>query len=254
MTAAAPARIKGPSPNARGVRRTLGYQLHGRVGALPASRRWLTAVADQRGFRCGEVLALARSGCAAARYRSARSRVTDSCHPPSPARDSRCPPKTTSPQAHQNRPRPQAQAAGHNPGSVPGPSRPPHGHAVDAEALQDISARLAARMIEVFDLDTSSVASDMTNFATYIDTTNSRAPIAQRGKVKKKRTDLRLVGGHGRHERRGDRFAERLMSQVAPFGRRHPGLGQPGTRTRSPSHGPNRRPDSRLHRTTYTAS
>ena len=61
--------------------------------------------------------------------------------------------------------------------------------------MQDISARLAARMIEVFDLETSSVASDMTNFATYIDTTNRRAPIAQSGKVKKKRTDLRLVGG-----------------------------------------------------------
>src|SRR5664279_3326838 len=67
-------------------------------------------------------------------------------------------------------------------------------HTVDAEALQDISARLAAGMIEVFDLDTSSVALDMTNFATYIDTTNSRAPIAQRGKAKQKRTDLRLVG------------------------------------------------------------
>jgi transposase len=34
----------------------------------------------------------------------------------------------------------------------------------------------------------------MTNFATYIDTTNARAPIAQRGKAKQKRTDLRLVG------------------------------------------------------------
>jgi transposase len=67
-------------------------------------------------------------------------------------------------------------------------------HAVDADALQDISARLAARMIEVFDLDTSSVALDMTNFATYIDTTNDKAPIAQRGKAKQKRTDLRLVG------------------------------------------------------------
>ena len=46
----------------------------------------------------------------------------------------------------------------------------------------------------MFDLDTSSVALDMTNFATYIDTTNGRAPIAQRGKAKQKRTDLRLVG------------------------------------------------------------
>src|SRR6476469_4148538 len=67
-------------------------------------------------------------------------------------------------------------------------------HVVDGQALQEISARLAARMIEAFDLDTSSVALDMTNFATYIDTTNDRAPIAQRGKAKQKRTDLRLVG------------------------------------------------------------
>ncbi|TQC50743.1 IS1634 family transposase [Rhodococcus sp. WS4] len=67
-------------------------------------------------------------------------------------------------------------------------------HAVDADALQEISARLAARMIEVFDLDVSSVALDMTNFATYVDTANERAPIAQRGKAKQKRTDLRLVG------------------------------------------------------------
>src|SRR5664279_4515004 len=67
-------------------------------------------------------------------------------------------------------------------------------HAVDADVLQDISARLATRMITMFDLDVSSVALDMTNFATYIDTTNGRAPIAQRGKAKQKRTDLRLVG------------------------------------------------------------
>jgi transposase len=67
-------------------------------------------------------------------------------------------------------------------------------HSVDAAALQDISTRLAGRMIEMFDLDTSSVALDMTNFATYIDTTNTKAPIAQRGKAKQKRTDLRLVG------------------------------------------------------------
>ena len=34
----------------------------------------------------------------------------------------------------------------------------------------------------------------MTNFATFIDTGNKRAPIAQRGKAKQKRADLRLVG------------------------------------------------------------
>jgi transposase len=67
-------------------------------------------------------------------------------------------------------------------------------HTVDAGALQDISARLAAGMITMFDLDVSSVALDMTNFATYIDTTDDKAPIAQRGKAKQKRTDLRLVG------------------------------------------------------------
>jgi transposase len=35
---------------------------------------------------------------------------------------------------------------------------------------------------------------DMTNFATFIDTANDRAPIAKRGKAKQKRNDLRLVG------------------------------------------------------------
>ena len=34
----------------------------------------------------------------------------------------------------------------------------------------------------------------MTNFATFIDTGNARAPVAQRGKAKQKRADLRLVG------------------------------------------------------------
>jgi transposase len=49
-------------------------------------------------------------------------------------------------------------------------------------------------MVAEFGLDTSAVALDMTNFATYIDSTNDRAGIAQRGKAKQKRTDLRLVG------------------------------------------------------------
>jgi transposase len=35
---------------------------------------------------------------------------------------------------------------------------------------------------------------DMTNFATYIDSANDKAPIARRGHAKQKRTDLRLVG------------------------------------------------------------
>src|SRR5215468_8895637 len=38
------------------------------------------------------------------------------------------------------------------------------------------------------------MALDMTNFATYIHSANGKAPIAQRGKAKQKRADLRLVG------------------------------------------------------------
>jgi hypothetical protein len=49
-------------------------------------------------------------------------------------------------------------------------------------------------MIEVFDVDTSALALDMTSFATCIDTGNATAPIAQRGQATQKRSDLRLVG------------------------------------------------------------
>ena len=67
-------------------------------------------------------------------------------------------------------------------------------HAVTAEQLEEISRRIALRMVAAFGLDCSSVALDMTNFATFIDTGNPKAPIAQRGKAKQKRSDLRLVG------------------------------------------------------------
>src|SRR6266705_2133999 len=67
-------------------------------------------------------------------------------------------------------------------------------HAVPLEALPRIEEKLALAACARSGLDTSSVALDMTNFATFIDTGNGRAPIAQRGKAKQKRTDLRLVG------------------------------------------------------------
>src|SRR5207244_3758516 len=60
--------------------------------------------------------------------------------------------------------------------------------------LRRIETELGRRMVAEFDVDLSGVALDMTNFATYIDSTNDRAPIAQRGKAKQKRVDLRLVG------------------------------------------------------------
>jgi transposase len=67
-------------------------------------------------------------------------------------------------------------------------------HAVTPAQIAAIEHRVALRMIEVFGLDISALALDMTNFATYIDSTNDRAPIAQRGKATQKRADLRLVG------------------------------------------------------------
>ena len=67
-------------------------------------------------------------------------------------------------------------------------------HAVPLEALPRIEEKLALAACARFGLDTSSVALDMTNFATFIDTGNARAPVAQRGKAKQKRADLRLVG------------------------------------------------------------
>jgi transposase len=67
-------------------------------------------------------------------------------------------------------------------------------HAISLEQLQDASRKIAARLIEVSGADVSSVALDMTNFATFIATANEKAPVAQRGKAKQKRSDLRLVG------------------------------------------------------------
>ncbi len=67
-------------------------------------------------------------------------------------------------------------------------------HALPVHALDGIEEKLALAVCARYGLDTSSVALDMTNFATFIDTGNDKAPIAQRGKAKQKRADLRLVG------------------------------------------------------------
>jgi transposase len=65
---------------------------------------------------------------------------------------------------------------------------------LDTAQLAAIETRLGRKLVAEFGLDLSSLVVDMTNFATFIDTGNDRAPIAQRGKAKQKRTDLRLVG------------------------------------------------------------
>ncbi|MCW2642854.1 MAG: Transposase [Dactylosporangium sp.] len=67
-------------------------------------------------------------------------------------------------------------------------------HVVTQTHLVEIERRVTQAMIEQFRLDVSAVALDMTNFATYIDTGNDKADLAQRGKAKQKRSDLRLVG------------------------------------------------------------
>jgi transposase len=67
-------------------------------------------------------------------------------------------------------------------------------HAVTPQQLEQASEKIAAAIIRAAGVDVSSVALDMTNFATFIATGNRKAPIAQRGKAKQKRTDLRLVG------------------------------------------------------------
>lgn len=65
---------------------------------------------------------------------------------------------------------------------------------LDAGDLRVIETALGQAMVSEFGLDLSALMLDMTNFATYLDTANDKAPIAQRGKAKQKRTDLRLVG------------------------------------------------------------
>jgi transposase len=66
--------------------------------------------------------------------------------------------------------------------------------AVSPARLAEIERRLGRVMAERFALDLSALVLDMTNFATFIDTGNEKAPVAQRGKAKQKRHDLRLVG------------------------------------------------------------
>jgi transposase len=66
--------------------------------------------------------------------------------------------------------------------------------AVSPEQLAEIERRAGQAMADRFGLDLSALVLDMTNFATFIGTGNAKAPIAQRGKAKQKRHDLRLVG------------------------------------------------------------
>ena len=65
-------------------------------------------------------------------------------------------------------------------------------HDVTLEQLEEISRTIAVKIVQSAGVDVSSVPLDMTNFATFIDTGNGKAPVAQRGKAKQKRSDLRI--------------------------------------------------------------
>jgi hypothetical protein len=76
---------------------------------------------------------------------------------------------------------------------------------LDEAALARIETELGRRMVTRFGLDLSALVLDMTNFATFIDSTNDRAPIAQRGKAKQKRgRPAPGRPGAGGHPRRRD--------------------------------------------------
>ncbi len=66
--------------------------------------------------------------------------------------------------------------------------------ALDTDKLAAAERAISTMMVTQFGLDLSGLALDMTNFATFIDSGNDRAPIAARGHAKQKRNDLRLVG------------------------------------------------------------
>src|SRR6266542_1511419 len=51
-------------------------------------------------------------------------------------------------------------------------------HAVSLKDLEQVSQAIALRIVEAYELDCSSVALDMTNFATFIATTNGGIPLA----------------------------------------------------------------------------
>lgn len=66
--------------------------------------------------------------------------------------------------------------------------------AMPVENIDKAEAEILKNVFEVFDLKTDTLFYDTSNFFTYIDTANDKCEIAQRGKNKQKRSDLRQVG------------------------------------------------------------
>jgi len=62
------------------------------------------------------------------------------------------------------------------------------------DAIEKIETELLKKVFDIYKPESDSLFFDTTNFFTYIHTTNSRCTIAQRGKNKQKRYDLRQIG------------------------------------------------------------
>jgi len=67
-------------------------------------------------------------------------------------------------------------------------------HAIGLQDLEAIEQAYVSQAMAEFDVAAEALVFDGTNFHSYIASTNTRAPIAQRGHAKNKRFDLRLVG------------------------------------------------------------
>lgn len=65
---------------------------------------------------------------------------------------------------------------------------------ISDEQLEQIERGIVTGAVEEYSIDLAGLVLDMANFATYIDSGNERASMAQRGHAKQKRNDLRLVG------------------------------------------------------------
>lgn len=65
---------------------------------------------------------------------------------------------------------------------------------VDLEALRAIEGELTSTVVRELKIELDTLSYDTTNFFTYIASTNTRPELAQRGKSKQKRCDLRLFG------------------------------------------------------------
>jgi len=66
--------------------------------------------------------------------------------------------------------------------------------ALPVESIAQIERELLEKVFKIYKLEDDTLFFDTTNFFTYINSTNLRCTIAQRGKNKQKRSDLRQIG------------------------------------------------------------